>query len=223
MSYSKHIYDKASYQQSINQSIGPGVYNLARPKVSCTNCYPWSPTARLQTQGVSHVSDTFLIDIDSDLSGITRKLSKNIMDQYAPTCPDTVCSSGESCGQGVTGTCPTVVNTLDHMSDCFFAAEDTRLTNPSCNLRGTGWNRWEWLHNNPQEGFIGLDMPFDNNINNRIIVKDNHRPVIPTPIDPVPALPKGGKLPATDTVITKAAFTQPTSVHWQCASNIRDY
>ena len=30
-------------------------------------------------------------------------------------------------------------------------AEETRQSNPPCNLRGTGWNRWEWLCKNPQK------------------------------------------------------------------------
>jgi hypothetical protein len=39
--------------------------------------------------------------------------------------------------------------------------DDSRLSNPPCNLRGTGWNRWEWLCLNPQER---VEIPFDWNI-----------------------------------------------------------
>jgi hypothetical protein len=223
MSFSKNIYDKESYKQSINQSVGPGVYTLGAPKVSCKQCYPWAPTNRIQTQGVSHIQNSLLIDIDSDLSGITRKLSKNIMESYTPACPDTVCDSGEVCGQGVVGKCSNgniPEPNFQHLADCFDPAEDTRLSNPACNLRGTGWNRWTWLHRNPQER---LALPFDWNINNRLVVKDNHRPIIPTPIDPTLALPLGGELPREPTQSTESSFTQPTSVHWQCDSNIKRY
>ena len=58
-------------------------------------------------------------------------------------------------------------------------AEEIRTSNPPCNLRGTGWNRWEWLCMDPQERVL---MPFDNMVSNRIIVKDNHRPCVPNPI-----------------------------------------
>ena len=34
---------------------------------------------------------------------------------------------------------------LISFDNCFKGSEDTRLSNPPCNLRGTGWNRWEWL------------------------------------------------------------------------------
>ena len=53
-------------------------------------------------------------------------------------------------------------------------------------MRGLG-NRWEWLCLDPQEKVL---IPFDHNINNRIIVKDNHRPIIPKPLDQSLALPK---------------------------------
>ena len=32
-------------------------------------------------------------------------------------------------------------------------------------------------------------MPFDNNVANRIVVKDNHRPLVPKPVDPKLVLP----------------------------------
>ena len=34
-----------------------------------------------------------------------------------------------------------------------------------------------------------MNYEFDFNINNRLIVKDNHRPCVPRPIDQSPALP----------------------------------
>ena len=66
-------------------------------------------------------------------------------------------------------------------------------------------------------------MPFDWNISNRIVVKDNHRPCIPNPIDPTPALPVGGDLPCEQTTNTCANFTEPASVNWQNENNIRNY
>ena len=40
---------------------------------------------------------------------------------------------------------------LKHFQDCHLNSEPTKLSNPPCNLRGTGWNRWEWLCQNPQD------------------------------------------------------------------------
>ena len=226
MSFSKNIYDKESYKQSINRSVGPGIYRMATPPISCNPCYPYPPSVRLQKRGVSVIKNKPLIDVDSELSGITRKLSKNMNGQYVPSCPDSVCESGEVCGQGVVGTCSGQKKEKEQLTVIYYIClivctrEDVDLTNPPCNLRGTGWNRWESLCKNPQER---VEMPFDWNINNRIIVKDNHRPCIPNPIDPTPALPVGGNLPCEQTSNTCAAFTDPASVNWQNESNIRNY
>jgi hypothetical protein len=220
MSFSRNIFDEESYKQIINQSVGPGLYSYNVPKHSCDPCYPSAPTVRMQKQGVSHLKGVPLVDVDSELSGITRKLSRNINDSYMPSCPDNVCNSGEVCGQGVIGNCGIHTDEqLQHWKECFTPAEDTRLSNPSCNLRSTGWNRWEHLIcGNPQDR---VEIPFNWNISNRILSKDNHRPCIPNPIDPTPALPMGGEMPCEQTSRTCAVATQPASVHWQNETNIK--
>ena len=226
MSYTNLSYDKGAYKTELNQSVGPGVYNLGVPVIDCEQCYPYPPTVRLQFQGNSIAKDKLLIDVDSDLMGITRKLSQDPNTRYFPNCVDSVCNTGETCGQGVVGNCSgkkpgeRAEDNLKHWKDCYIPQEDTRLSNPSCNLRGTGWNRWEWLCKNPQDR---VEIPFDYNINNRIIVKDNHRPCIPNPVSPVPLLPKNGPLPCEPTSATCGAFTNPNSVQWQSAENIKQY
>ena len=81
---------------------------------------------------------------------------------------------------------------LEDYKECGIAPEDTRLSNPACNLRGTGFNRWEHLDRNPQETF---EVPRSNGlfaptVSTRIIVKDNHRPCLPKLIDQSESLPK---------------------------------
>ena len=107
-----------------------------------------------------------------------------------------------------------------NFKDCFFVAEDTRLSNPPSNLRGTGINRFEWLCKNPQNN---IEVPFDYNISNRIVVKDNHRPLIPTPIDQTLSLPKGGDLPCQKTMAVCSNYTNAPSVHWRQCSLIKKY
>jgi hypothetical protein len=107
------------------------------------------------------------IDVDSELMGITRK--------------STNCPSGKFIPKGE-DYCKTKMP-----KDCYgLSREDTKLSNPPCTLRGTGWNRWEWLCMNPQDKAL---IPFDFNINNRLVVKDNHRPCVPSPLDQFEALP----------------------------------
>ena len=46
-------------------------------------------------------------------------------------------------------------------------------------------------------------MPFDHNINNRLVAKDNHRPCIPKPIDVNHSLPQGDdELTCNNTIST---------------------
>ena len=131
-----------------------------------------------------------LIDVSSELLGINRRASGVPTNNFQAQC-----DTGYPKGQGVIGNCPASKqgsmvgdNELKHFPNCFIPAEETRTTNPPCNLRGTGWNRWESLSINPQKN---IEMSFPNNISNRILVKDNHRPLIPTPIDVSASLPSG--------------------------------
>lgn len=231
MSFNRLNYDTGTYKQNINQSVGPGNYYINKPRSSCKPCYPTRPNIRLQHRGDSVSNDKFMIDVDSELSGLFRKNSNNPKNKYIPCCDGYTCTSGEPCGNGVGGECKSNKEKLKkgqrpgdsgliHWKDCIIAAEDTRLNNPPGTLRGTGWNRWEWLCLNPQDR---IEMPFDWNISNRIIVKDNHRPVIPNPIDPEMALPKQQVLPCEPTSKTCGNFTQPASVHWQNSKVINQY
>ena len=231
MSFNRQKYDICSTQQDLAESVGPGYYQMNTPPISCEPCYPYSPSVRLQRSGGSVDTSQYMIDIDSELMNITRPLSNCPSKKYLPKCPSCKTNSGEPCGQGVVGNCKSCKDeikrgsrcpdsNLTHWKDCFLPTDETRITNPSCNLRGTGWNRWEWLRLNPQEK---VEIPFDWNINNRIIVKDNHRPCIPTPITPLYSLPKGGNIPCNKTQKVCSAPTNPPSVHWRNCNNIKDY
>ncbi len=228
MSFNRLDYDINAYRQQLNESLGPGVYTINMPRVDCVGCYPTDPYQRLQVQGGSVSKSMPLVDVDSELMNITRKLSKDPSKKYIPRCPDSMCTSGEVCGQGVAGQCSKHArgqrygdNDLHNFPDCRrIGTEDTRISNPTCTLRGTGWNRWEWLCINPQER---VEMPFDWNINTNIMFRDNHRPCVPTPIDPTPLFPNYPELPCEQINSTCGNFTAPPSVHWQSAAAIRRY
>ena len=97
----------------------------------------------------------------------------------------------------------------------------TRLSNPSCNLRGTGWNRWEWLCDNPQERVL---MPFDTNISNRLVVKDNHRPVIPKLIDQTPILPSPSNEPIkVNIAMAPATPIDPVQQSFATSRDVRQF
>ena len=190
MSFSRLNYDGCAYKQALKESVRPGDYNINVPFNFQNNNYPYPPTVRLQKNGASMDKKSFLVDIDSDLMGITRKNSKCSEDYYVP-CADKL-QYGGTCGES-----------LEHGSDTFIPAEDTRTSNPSSNLRGTGFNRWEWLCMNPQDKVM---MPFDWNISNRIVSKDNHRPCVPKPLSQTSAWPTPKNLPCDKTNPTCGNF-----------------
>ena len=175
MSFSRLNYDDCAYKQALKESVRPGDYRVNVPFNFKQNVYPHPPTVRLQKAGASLHKKSFLIDIDSDLMGITRKNSKCSEDYYIPN-PNKLQNTGlyhES--------------SLQHGKDGFMPADDTRLSNPASNLRGTGYDRWEWLCLNPQDKVM---IPFDRNVSNRLLSRDNHRPCIPTPLNQKSVWPK---------------------------------
>ena len=209
MSFNRLNYDTCEYKQTIAESIGPGDYMVNKPPISCEPCYPFPPSIRLQHSGDSVDMNQYMIDIDSEMLGLNRKASKCPSKKFLPKCVDQINKPGR-----------TPDNNLTNWKDCGVPSEETRTSNPPCNLRGTGWNRWEWLCLNPQ---AKVEMPFDWNISNRIVVKDNHRPCVPTPISPAPSLPKGGELACQPTTAVCGVPVNPPSVHWQCSKNLNEY
>ena len=174
MSFTRLNWDSCTYKHDLKQAVGSADYMLNPPRIECRACFSTDPAIRMSSvvnhsTGIATCSTntTPLIDIDSELKIINRKLSNCPTDQYLP-------STKPYC-------------TLSSFPDCkALPREDTRLSNPACTLRCSGWNRWEWLCQNPQDKSL---IPFDYNINNRLIVKDNHRPCLPTPLSQTKVLP----------------------------------
>jgi hypothetical protein len=234
MSFNRIKYDDGAYKQILNESIGVSAYLLGTPNnldKNCEGCYPYAPDIRLQSQGDSVLKDTFLIDVDTELSGLNRKLSKDPSKNFIPCCPNALCKGGLPCGGGVMEECAVCKEVskrgsrpadskLKHFKDCMFPSEYTRHSNAPCTLRGTGWNRWEWLCTDPQER---VELPFDWNISSKTLALDNHRPCVPTPIDPTRALPTGGNLPCAKTTPVCANYTQPASINTQRCNTIKQF
>jgi hypothetical protein len=222
MSFTRPRQDTCSYRHELSQTIGPGEYQLAKP-YPCNPCFVNDPHIRMQRFGASLSKNTSLIDIDSEMIGINRKFSKCPELNYIPTCVTNQYGGANPGGyinksNGAVNIDCNVVHFPE--VNCFEPVEDTRLSNPPSTLRGTGVNRWEWLCRNPQER---IHMPFDNNINNRLVVKDNHRPCIPNPLDQTLALPRPSDEPlcVSMTVPTCATPMGPPSVHWMSEERVK--
>lgn len=179
MSFNRLEYDTCSYKQELKESISPGEYQLSTPFISCEDCFSKDPQLILQRAGASVAKNIPMIDIDSELININRKQSNCSSNDFTPKFNDK-------------GEIDNSIETID-FKDCKIPTrENTRLSNPSSNLRGTGWNRWEWLCNNPQKRSL---IPFDYNVSNRLLTKDNHRPIVPEPLDQSVFLPSKNNIP----------------------------
>jgi hypothetical protein len=211
MSFTRSFYDTGAAQVRLNDSVAIGSRVMSHPE-PCEGCYPVSPDIRLQHTGVSMLGTQSWVDLEGDLMNLNRKGNRRDPNSlYKPQCGPYSCDTGEPCGQGVVGQCSGMApgqrvgdNRLIPQKDCMFGPEPTRATNPPCNNRAMAVNRWEWLCHDPQKN---LEPPFEMGVSTRIIVKDNHRPFIPTPIDQRSVWPNSTSVPDS---ILHQVFTLPT-------------
>ena len=198
MSFNRLNFDMCQYKQTIYESTGPGNYMLGTPPNDCNYCYPEPPTIRLQKAGDSINRKVPLVDTESELRALDRPASKCTAESLyngeppkktttvKPAPNDCSCSTEESFQNPSTIPSTNSEPGLTHWKDCFPHTVESRHSDPASNLRGTGFDRWEYLCQNPQDNVL---IPFDNNVSNRIVVKDNHRPLVPTPVDGKLGLP----------------------------------
>ena len=159
--------DSCSYNEKLRRTTGPGLYALNVPYNDCSSCrnIPDDPTLRYQAYGPNSCTMNKAIDDSSELLGLNYKLSKCNTDAYQP-------NSYQSTGCTLQGS---------NGRQCMAPREDTRLSNPANTLRGTGINRWEWLCFDPQEHALE---EFDRvPVNYRMVAKDNHVPILDTPME----------------------------------------
>jgi len=196
MSFNRLKYDNCELKAYNKETLGPGNYLYNTPLI-CDNCFNDNPRIINQKIGVSldkSVGWRFYagpVDVESELLNLNRPGTKCADKKYKPDCASTDCANqGHPCGAGVSETCTNAENSLrnpwnrpgdNNLYDfpkCKFQTEDTRLSNPSNNLRGTGWNRFVPLCKDPQEQ---VTFPGEYMISTRIVVKDNHRPCVYAP------------------------------------------
>ena len=207
MSFTNLKYDTPAYEHDLRESVGMLDYKLNTPQ-QCEECFPSDPNVTIQRAGVSVDANRSMIDIDSDLSGLTRKATNDPAQKFLPD----LNSNGLKYKEG-----PKI-----HFDDCNLPkVENTFLSNPSSNLRGTGWNRWESLCHDPQ---ANLEHPFEWNTNSNLLARDNHRPCLHEPNDSNGLFPSRKSDPVEEP-IQKVDYvpTEPVSVQWRKLSEIKKY
>jgi hypothetical protein len=166
-SFNNLRYDVNTYQFDLRQSVGPGEYTLGTPTPHCQPCFADDARMNLGTTGGADCDNVPLVDVESDLHNVGRRATNCPTGHYLPKPPCTL-------------------KPYDNCTRQTLPAADTRLNNPPATLRGTGWNRWEWLCMDPQARAL---VPFDFNVDTTIVAKDNHRPHIARPLDQTAAMP----------------------------------
>ena len=167
-SFNRRTYDGCKTGDDLRVTTGPGRYQLDAPPQYCNACFAPEPTIHQQRWGASQNSTYAKTDVESDLLNINRPTTKTVCNQYNPV-KDKINNGGQT-----------------QTKECSFPQTHSRLVDPPCTLRSSGWNRWEWLCDNPQETVM---MPFDNLVTTRLASKDQYRPCIPKPIDSSAILP----------------------------------
>jgi hypothetical protein len=168
MSFNRLKYDNCEMKRYNKETTGPGNYLYDTP-IICDNCLNDNPRIINQKKGVSlngNVDWRFYygpVDIESKLLNLNNTNSLKDIEK---------CNNGNKFDKST--------EKLINFKNCFFQTDDTRLSNPSMNIRGTGWDRSkpDILFKNPQEQVI---FPGQYMTSTRIVFKDNHRPSVVQP------------------------------------------
>jgi hypothetical protein len=167
-SMNRRTYDGCKTSDDLRVTTGPGRYQLDAPPQACNACFAPEPTVRQQAWGASLNGTYIKTDVESDLFNINRPTTRTVCDQYNP--------QSNKINQAA----------AEPVKECSFPQTHSRLVDPPCNNRAVGWNRFEWLCDNPQEATM---VPFDNLVATRLQKRDQHRPCIPKPISETALLP----------------------------------
>lgn len=179
--FTRNRYDVQDYNRDLYQTIRPGYFKTNLPRNDCDGCLNPNPTHNASFGNSLHNKN--LMDVDSELMGLTRKNTKCPENKYNPDRANEEFKNSDK----------------KHFRDCpNFVGESTRLSNPGCTLRGTGFNRWEWLCQNPQDKAI---VPFNIELNTSIMTKDDHRPCIPMPLNQSSSRPSNDNNDNDDNVV----------------------
>jgi hypothetical protein len=210
-------FNACAYEEKLKRSIGPGMYMLRTPANDSEECgrdIPSDPSIRWQHWGPGFCEFGSAIDVSSELRGLNYKNTLCAAEQYYPGRP-TPATKNACNAKG-----------KQNPRDCTAPTEATRLSNPPCTLRGTGWNRWEWLCYDPQDKAV---VPFDYLVSNRLMSKDNHKPCIPDLVDEAPIHPPQTSVnmesafqawkPPTD--CGAAAPGNPNAVSWRTCEQLK--
>jgi hypothetical protein len=159
MAFTRFKYDNCRTVKSQQQATDPGRWILNVPGNGTNPCYMEDPHIRIQKWGANLRTNT--INLESDLLGMNRHISRDCLgkDDYKNHTDDNN---------------PKVHSEAIAYPKCNeLFTEESRSVAPAWMVRDLEQVDWYYPPLNPQENTC---FPFDNNINTRLIEKDNFTP-----------------------------------------------
>jgi hypothetical protein len=150
MAFTRFHDDPARIEKQLQETTGLGRYMLNVPgNNGDTPCFMEDPFIRMQKWGANLMTNT--VNLESDLLGLTRKNNKDTLSENNYV---TKAVSAEKKAYPV----------------CTPSTDQSRVTMPAWMFRDLEQVNWSILPLNPQENTC---FPFQNNLNTRLIEKDN--------------------------------------------------
>ena len=148
MAFTRFHDDPCRIRKQMQEWTGPGRYMLNTPGNGDKPCFMEDPFIRLQKWGANLRSNT--INLDSDLKGLSRSINRDCLQEN--------CYNEQAVKS----------NAINYPS-CKPTTEQPRAIMPAWTARDLEQVDWYTLPLNPQENTC---MPFQNNLNTRILEKD---------------------------------------------------
>lgn len=155
MSFTRFHDDPARIKKQTEESSFAGKYFLTTPGPGKNLPFVEDPQMRLQFWGANLMSNT--VNLESDLRGLSRKLNRDDIKQ----------NEYKMNAAGARSiSYPNMPSFID----------ESRATHPAWMYRDIDGPRWEEPFINPQ---ANVEKKFPDNIQSRILAKDNYSPIIP--------------------------------------------
>ena len=147
--------DPCRIQKQLQESTGLGRYMLNVPGNGDKPCFMEDPFIRMQKWGANLMTNPR--NLESDLLGLTRTSTRDCKDE----------NNYKS---------RSVATSMIHYPSCQSVTDQSRATHPAWMYKDLEQVNWYSLPLNPQENTC---MPFQNNLNTRILERENFVAQIP--------------------------------------------
>ena len=156
MAFTRFHDDQARVEKQLQELTGPGRYMIATPGNGPAPPFMEDPFIRLQKWGANLRSNT--INLESELLGIKQSVGKD--------CVNKSIASVKSSALKYPSMNP--------------ITQQSRATHPAWMVRDLEQDNFQYLFLDPQENTC---IPFHNNLNTRLIERDNFKTVVPSLIN----------------------------------------